>query len=90
MEVTGPQLTLEALGRIETRGGTPVAGWGTSIDDMTATLNLPPGRKLLTALGVDNAPRSWTGRWRLLDFFVLLIVTVAMAGCLDARRPRWR
>ncbi len=79
VEVTGPQLTLEALGRIETRGGTPVVGWGTSIDDMTATLNLPPGRKLLTALGVDNAPRSWTGRWRLLDFFVLLIVTGAMA-----------
>ena len=79
VEVIGPQLDLGALGRIETRSSIPVAGWGTSIDVMAATLNLPPGEKLLTAMGVDTARGSWTGRWRLLDFFVLLIATVATA-----------
>lgn len=79
VEVTGPQLDLRAHGRIETGGAMPVAGWQTHLDAMKATLNLPPGAKLLAAFGVDDAPTSLAGRWRLLDFFVLLIVTVAAA-----------
>ena len=79
VEVTGPQLDLRAHGRIETGGAMPVAGWQTHLEAMKATLNLPPGAKLLAAFGVDDAPSSLAGRWRLLDFFVLLIVTVAAA-----------
>ena len=79
VEVTGPQLDLRAHGRIESGGAMPVAGWQTHLEAMKATLNLPPGAKLLAAFGVDDAPTSLAGRWRLLDFFVLLIVTVAAA-----------
>ena len=79
VEVTGPQLDLRAHGRVAGGGAMPVAGWQTHLEAMTATLNLPPGAKLLAAFGVDDAPTSLAGRWRLLDFFVLLIVTVAAA-----------
>ena len=77
LEVRRAMLDVDALGRVETRGGMPVTGWRTDVASAKATLNLPPGHKLFAAIGVDSAPASWTGRWRLLDFFVLLIVTVA-------------
>ena len=55
----------------------PVAGWQADLDTVSATLNIPPGHQLLAAVGVDDAPSSWLGRWQLLDFFLLLIVTLA-------------
>ncbi len=79
VEVAGPELNLRAHGRIDAGGAMPVVGWRTRLETMTATLNLPPGAKLLAAFGVDDAPTSLAGRWRLLDFFVLLIVTLAAA-----------
>ena len=79
VEVTGPGLELLAHGRIDSGGAMPVVGWRKRLESMTATLNLPPGVKLLAAFGVDEAPTSLAGRWRLLDFFVLLIVTLAAA-----------
>ena len=79
VEIRVAELDVNALGRIEGRGAMPVIGWDTDVDTATMELNLPPGRKLLTAIGVDQAPLSWTGRWRLLDFFLLLIISVATA-----------
>lgn len=79
VEVTGPGLDLGAHGRIDSGGAMPVVGWQKRLEAMEATLNLPPGVKLLAAFGVDEAPTSLAGRWRLLDFFVLLIVTLAAA-----------
>ena len=77
VEVRQAGLGIEALGRVETRGGMPVLGWESDFESVAATLHVPPGHKLLAAPGVDAAPASWVGRWRVLDFFVLLIVTVA-------------
>ena len=77
VEVRQSRLGIGASGRIETRGRMPVSGWQADIETLDATLNLPPGYKLLTALGVDNAASSWIGGWRLLDFFLVLIVSVA-------------
>ena len=79
VEVAGPGLDLRAHGRIDRGGAMPVVGWQKRLESLTATLNLPPGVKLLAAFGVDQAPTSLAGRWRLLDFFVLLIVTLAAA-----------
>ena len=79
VEVRSANLDLDALGRIDTRGEIPVAGWQADLNTVNATLNVPPGHKLLAALGVDDAPSSWFGRWRLLDFFLLLIITLASA-----------
>ena len=32
----------------------------------------------MTAPGVDDAAGSWASEWQLLDFFLVLIITVAM------------
>lgn len=76
VELRMPVVDLEAIGRIDGRGAMPVGGWSSSLA-MDATLHLPPGNKLLAALGVDEAPTSWASQWRLLDFFVLLVVAMA-------------
>ena len=76
IELRTAQVDVQALGRIERGGAMPVAGWQSNME-LAATLHLPPGNKLLAALGVENAPTSWIGQWRLLDFFVLLVVTIA-------------
>ena len=85
VELRRADLSLDALGRIETRGEMPAAGWRSDLSSMTATLNLPPGYKLLAALGVDEAPASWAGRWRLLDFFLLLVITLGVARLFGRR-----
>ena len=79
VELRKADLGVDALGRIESRGEIPVAGWQADLAQMEARLNLPPGDKLLAAVGADDAPASWAGRWRLLDFFLVLIITVAVA-----------
>ncbi|CAK0768883.1 membrane hypothetical protein [Gammaproteobacteria bacterium] len=53
-------------------------GWQQSFHQVNATLNLPPGWRLLAVTGVDNDPNSWISQWTLLDLFVVLIVGLAM------------
>ncbi len=77
VEVRMTDVDVEALGRSETRAAMPATGWDTRFGEVTARLNLPPGHKLLTAPGVDRAIGSWTDNWALLDFFLVLIITIA-------------
>ena len=78
VEVRQTEVDLAALGRSNTRGAMPVTGWDTRFSDVAATLHLPPGHKLLTAPGVDDARGSWMSQWQLLDFFLVLIITIAV------------
>ncbi len=78
IEVRQTDVYVEGLGRADTRGSMPVTGWDTRFSDVDTVLNLPPGNKLLTAPGVDRAYGSWTGQWQLLDFFLVLIITIAV------------
>ncbi len=78
VEVRQTEVNLESLGRADTRGTLPVTGWDTRFAEVDATLNLPPGHKLLAAPGVDNARGSWMSQWQLLDFFLVLIITIAV------------
>ncbi|HNP36575.1 MAG TPA: hypothetical protein PKK10_12060 [Woeseiaceae bacterium] len=77
VEVRATDLSLTALGRSDTRGSLPTTGWDARFADVGATLYLPPGNKLLLARGADAAYGSWVGHWKLLDFFLLLIITIA-------------
>ena len=52
-------------------------GWTQDFNRLSATLHLPPGWRLLRAAGADRAPQAWIERWTLLDFFLVLIVTLA-------------
>lgn len=78
VELRQTNVDLSALGRINQRGAMPVAGWDARFGDVKAVLNLPPGSKLLAAPGVDDARGSWVSQWQLLDFFLVLIITVAV------------
>ncbi|MBU0969953.1 MAG: hypothetical protein KKC20_04865, partial [Proteobacteria bacterium] len=57
----------------------PATGWDHDFQKVTARLYLPPGWKLLNATGIDNIPRTWVKKWTLLDFFIVLIFTIALA-----------
>jgi hypothetical protein len=78
VELRQSAVDVEAIGRAETRGSLPVTGWATRFAAVSTTLNLPPGHKLLMAPGVDNASGSWVSQWQLLDFFLVLIITIAV------------
>lgn len=77
VELRQTAVDLEALGRLESRGEFAVAGWLSRFEDLSIKLNLPPGHRLFAAPGVDSAPGSWVSQWKLLDFFLVLIVTIA-------------
>ncbi len=57
----------------------PATGWDHDFNNVKGTLNLPAGWTLINARGVDRIPGTWMGRWTLLDFFVVLIFTIALA-----------
>ena len=78
VELRQTAVDVEAIGRAETRGRLPVTGWATRFATVSTTLNLPPGHKLLVAPGVDGAAGSWVSQWQLLDFFLVLIITIAV------------
>lgn len=78
IEVRETDVDVEAIGRVGTRGSMPVTGWGARFATVETTLNLPPGHKLLMAPGVDRAAGSWMSQWQLLDFFLVLIITIAV------------
>ena len=59
-------------------GPIPAVGWTTGVEQLQATLHVPPGWSLLGASGVDRLPGTWTSRWTLLGFFFVLIVTLAV------------
>ncbi len=56
----------------------PAIGWDHSMNTVQASLNLPPGWRLFSASGVDTITGSWFERWRLLDFFIALIIVMAI------------
>ncbi|MFO7494802.1 MAG: hypothetical protein R6X05_04115 [Desulfobacterales bacterium] len=72
------QLGLTAVSRLEAPAGRLAAvGWDHGFQSVRATLNLPPGWRLLGAGGVDQITGTWLQRWTLLDFFLVLIVALS-------------
>ncbi|MCH8137228.1 MAG: hypothetical protein IIB77_14730, partial [Proteobacteria bacterium] len=79
VEVRQPNIDLRVVGRMESRGSMPVTGWQARFDEVNTTLHLPPGNKLLAAVGADRSSMSWVNRWKLLDFFLVLIISISAA-----------
>ncbi|GHA16228.1 hypothetical protein [Oceanisphaera arctica] len=78
VEVRRGALNLGADSRYEGDISTlPAVGWDTDLQSLHARLHLPPGWKLFSASGMDNAPNTWLQRWTLLDLFLVLIAAVA-------------
>jgi hypothetical protein len=77
VELRNPVLNLATVARVTVSGGAMAAsGWTERMDRVSGILNLPPGHRLLAALGTDSAPDAWVERWGLLDLFLLLITAV--------------
>jgi hypothetical protein len=73
----GP-VAVEADSRVE--GGArrlPAVGWDADVDALDATLELPPGWRLLHVSGADRADPTWIASWSLLDVFVVMVVAMA-------------
>ncbi len=53
-------------------------GWQQPLQQLEATLHLPPGWTLLHVAGADLAQYSWLSRWSLLDIFIVLFVALGI------------
>ena len=60
-----------------TRSG-PAVGWQQDFDRVSMQLTLPAGWRLLHAGGADRADGAWLSMWNLLDFFVVLMMTLTI------------
>ncbi|MET0285309.1 MAG: hypothetical protein ABW352_12595, partial [Polyangiales bacterium] len=56
----------------------PAVGYSEDVDNLSATLHLPPGYVLLAATGSDSAQGTWIDRWDLFDFFFVLAIALAV------------
>jgi hypothetical protein len=74
LEVRTPQLSLTTVARARAGGALPATGWMGRFDGVDGMLHLPPGHRLIAAIGADSAPRSWFERWGLWSVFGVLIV----------------
>lgn len=83
VELRAGRLDLAATGRIEAaahagRLTLPAVGWRIEPQSLGTVLQLPPGWRLLGAEGPARADGAWLARWNLLDFFLLLLTTLAI------------
>ena len=83
VEVRSGSLQASALSRLPESGGLHVrtlgaTGWQHDVDQLNATLQLPPGWRVFTVTGVENAINTWTGSWNVWDIFIVLIAIVAV------------
>ena len=79
MELRRGRLDLQADARLPRGSGPiPALGWDHDFQQAGGVLNLPPGWRLLGATGVDQVSDSWLQRWSLLDFFLVLIIALAV------------
>lgn len=81
VEVRSEKLGLDAGLRVPSAGALPVNGWKLPLERIDATLQLPPGYRLLGAPGADSSPDSWVARWSLLDVFGVALIAL-LAGRL--------
>lgn len=80
VELRRGTLALSAEGRIDTRpDALPALGWNQAARSLSWQLNLPPGWRLLTAVGPDNVPGTWLQRWTMWHLFGVLLVAAALA-----------
>ena len=87
VELRKGTLNLVAESRIEGRiSSIPAVGWDHDFQKVTGTLNLPPGWKILAVQGADEVTGTWLEKWTLLDFFIVLIISLAI---LKLRGWKW-
>ncbi len=84
-EVRQSAARIEADSRWPRDGALPASGWSASVDNLSATLQLPPGWRLLHAQGPSRADGAWVAMWTLWDFFFVLLAALAAFRLLGWR-----
>ncbi len=80
IEVRHGQINIVADSRLEEAvTQLPAVGWRHDFQNVSATLHLPPGWRLLNATGADDIPDTWLKQWTLLDLFIVLIMAAAVS-----------
>jgi hypothetical protein len=79
VEVRQGQLNVSADSRIPgAPSDIPAVSWAHDFHQVSGTLHLPPGWRLLHASGVDEVPGTWVRHWSLLELFLALIIAIAV------------
>jgi hypothetical protein len=80
VELRQGTLDLTADSRIEAAPSSiPAVGWRHDFHRVSAELHLPPGFRLLHATGVDEVTGTWVKHWTLLEMFLVLVLSIAVA-----------
>ncbi|HEU4402386.1 MAG TPA: hypothetical protein VFT43_09795 [Candidatus Polarisedimenticolia bacterium] len=80
VEIRQGKVRLEADSRLPGRvSSLPAVGWDRDFQQVTGALHLAPGWRLFHASGVDDVSTTWISAWTLLDLFLVLIATMAVA-----------
>lgn len=61
-----------------TRSEFPAVGWSEDVQQLSASLHVPPGWELINASGVDGLSETWISSWDLFSLFFVLIVSAAI------------
>lgn len=87
VELRRGNLKLQSDARLPNRTGSLNAvGWDHDFKKVSGELHLPPGWRLMAAMGVDQVSDTWLQRWSLLDFFAVLMIALAV---FKLRGWRW-
>ncbi|MAE70942.1 MAG: hypothetical protein CME06_10795 [Gemmatimonadetes bacterium] len=79
VELRSSSIDMVAESRYEgSAASLPAVGWSHDFRSVDATLNLPPGWRLIHARGVDQVENTWVNQWTLLDLFLMLILAAAV------------
>ncbi len=86
VEVRRGDIELVAESRVDgRRTPLPASGWDRAFQQVGATLNLPPGWRLLAVSGVDDESRSWLRQWTLYDLFLVAVIAAAVGKLWGGR-----
>src|SRR5262249_26042768 len=77
VELRRGALQASADSRIEARHATISAiGWDHDFQNVSASLNLPPGWRVFAISGADDVPNTWLNHWTLLEIFLVLVFSL--------------
>ncbi len=79
VEMRYGNVNLKAESRLEHVDDIPAVGWDRDFHSVKGILNLPPGWTLFDASGIDHIRQTWLKQWTLLDLFLVLIISIAVA-----------
>ncbi len=86
VELRTGEIDLQGESRIESGIKTiPAVGWDHNVQQLSASLNLPPGWRLINVNGVDSIKGTWLQNWNLLDLFLVLVISTAIFRLFNIR-----